>query len=213
LSDAVDREPFCLILSAPSGAGKTTLARCVIDRLGGIECTISCTTRRPRSDERDGVDYFFVDDEEFDRHIDGGDFLEWAAVHDHRYGTLRAEMERILRSGRDAMMVIDVQGAAAVRERIADLVTVFVLPPSREVLERRLEAREGRAEGSGAVGRQRRLRTAREEIARHVGYDYLVFNDDLDEAVDELQSIFVAERCRRSRRASRAATVLDSFRA
>jgi guanylate kinase len=199
------------VLSAPSGAGKTTLAHAVLQRVEGVQRTVSWTTRRPRSGETDGVDYTFVDQEQFDEQLTAGGFLESATVHGYSYGTPASEVERILADGDAALMVIDVQGAESVRQRIADAITVFVLPPSREILEGRLAAREGADPASDETIRTR-LGVAAEEIAQFVRYDYVVINDDFDHAVRELEAILVAERSRRPRRTRIARQILESFR-
>ena len=203
--------PPCFVLSAPSGAGKTTLAHAVLQRIDGVTRTVSWTTRPPRNGEADGVDYTFVSQEAFDAHAATGGFLESAEVHAHSYGTPMAEIERIQAAGNAALMVIDVQGAESVRLRVADAVSIFVLPPSRGVLEERLGGREGADPASDETIR-RRLGVAAEEIAQFVRYDYVVINDDFDQAVRELEAILTAERCRRSRRARVAEEILDSFR-
>jgi guanylate kinase len=199
------------VLSAPSGAGKTTLAHAVLQRLEGVTRTVSWTTRSPRDGETDGVDYTFVTQEEFDAHVDGDGFLESARVHGFSYGTPAGEIERIHGAGDAALMVIDVQGAESVRQRISDAVTIFVLPPSRGVLEERLGGREGADPASDDTIR-RRLGVAAEEIAQFVRYDYIVINDDFDQAVRELEAILIAERCKQRRRARAADRILESFR-
>lgn len=203
-------QPVCFVVSAPSGAGKTTLADALLERVEGISRTISCTTRRARADERDGRDYFFVDAEEFERRRTAGDFLEWAEVHGSLYGTLNSEVERIHATGSDAVLVIDVQGAESVRARIESAVTIFVLPPSRHELESRLVGRDGLTDSNRATI-ERRLGIAAHEIAHYVGYDYVVVNDDLESAAGELAAIVRAERCRRPRRAALAERISHSF--
>jgi guanylate kinase len=199
------------VLSAPSGAGKTTLAHAVLQRIDGITRTVSWTTRSPRAGETDGVDYTFVTQEAFDAHVAAHGFLESARVHGYSYGTPASEVERILADGDAALMVIDVQGAESVRQRVREAVTIFVLPPSRRVLEQRLGAREGADPASDETIR-RRLGVAAEEIAHFVRYDYVVINDDFDQAVRELEAILIAERSRRGRRARVAEEILESFR-
>jgi len=199
------------VLSAPSGAGKTTLAQALLERVDGIVRTVSWTTRPPRNDEADGVDYRFVTQEAFEEHAEAGGFLESAVVHGHRYGTPGAEVDRILESGRDALLVIDVQGAEAIRTRLPGAVTVFVLPPSREVLEARLDSRDG-ADPAHQETIRRRLGVAAAEIAHFGKYDYVVINDDFDQALRELEAIVIAERCRRRQRTLAADGILESFR-
>ena len=199
------------MLSAPSGAGKTTLAESLLERLDGIERTVSWTTRQPRNDEGDGIDYRFVTPEAFEEHARAGGFLESAVVHGHRYGTPSSEVDRILESGRDALLVIDVQGAEAIRARLAGAVTIFVLPPSRQVLEDRLDSRDG-ADPAHQETIRRRLGVAADEIAHWVKYDYVVINDDFDQALRELEAIVIAERCRRRQQTLAADGILESFR-
>jgi guanylate kinase len=178
----------------------------------GLTRTISYTTRLPRQGESDGVDYTFVDQNRFFELRDAGEFLEWARVHDNFYGTPRSEVERIHGVGDDALMVIDVQGGEQVRERLDDAVMIFVLPPSPEALRRRLEGRD-RSDSIAHSTVNLRLRNATEEISRFLGYDYLVINDSLAEAAEELHAIVVAERCRRTCRQEMGQDILDSFRA
>ena len=147
----------------------------------------------------------------FDIHREAGGFLESAVVHGNSYGSPASEIERIQADGHDALMVIDVQGAEAVRTRLADAVTIFVLPPSRKVLEDRLGGRDG-ADPANQETIRRRLGVAAEEIAQFVRYDYLVINDDFDEAVRELEAILIAERCKRRQRTYQASGILESFR-
>lgn len=203
--------PPCFVLSAPSGAGKTTLAHAVLQRIEGVRRTVSWTTRAPRAGETDGVDYTFVTQEAFDAHRESGGFLESALVHGNSYGTPASEVERITAAGDAALMVIDVQGADAVRHRVREAVTIFVLPPSHDVLEERLGAREGTDPVSDETIR-RRLGVAAEEIAQYVRYDYIVINDDFDRALRELEAILTAERCTRPRRARIADEIFRSFR-
>jgi len=209
LSDEVSLP--CFVLSAPSGAGKTTLAHAVQQRIGSLSQTVSWTTRPPRPGEVDGVDYTFVSREAFEAHKDAGGFLESAVVHGFLYGTPTSEVERILATGSAPLMVIDVQGAAAVCARLEYPVTIFVLPPSRQVLEQRLCGREGADPASDETLR-RRLSVAVEEIAQFVLYDYVVINDDFDQAVRELEAIFIAETCKQPQRRPFANEILDSFR-
>ncbi|NKB87942.1 MAG: guanylate kinase [Acidobacteria bacterium] len=207
MNDAI---PASFVVSAPSGAGKTSLADRLLAGVSNITRTISHTTRTPRSHETDGVDYFFVDRPAFEATVAADGFLEWATVHCHLYGTPRAEIERIQLGGNDALMVIDVQGAAAVRRMLPDAVTIFVLPPSRKALIERLDGRDGLG---GGEGRAERLRVAEHEIAEYVSYDYVIINDDFELAVQELVAIVNAERCRQRRRQADAEQLLADFRA
>ncbi len=186
-----------LVLSAPSGAGKTTLARRLLSELGDACFSISYTTRQPRGQERDGVDYHFVDTRSFQEKIDRGEFLEWAEVHNHFYGTDVSVIEQARKSHGVAVFDIDVQGGAAIKRQRPDAILVFVLPPSMDELERRLKGRQTDHEDTI----RRRLLAARAEIERGlISYDYLVINDDFETAYRELRAIVTAERCRRGRR-------------
>ena len=185
-----------LVLSAPSGAGKTSLARRLIaDRKDGI-FSISFTTRRPRGREQDGVEYHFIDEKCFQEKIEDGDFVEWAEVHGHFYGSPRAVVDEA--RARDALAVfdIDVQGGLTIKRKHPDAVLAFILPPSLEELERRL--RERKTDSDETI--RGRMLAARAEIERGIAaYDYLIVNDDFDRAYRELESVVIAERCRRER--------------
>lgn len=187
--------PFLIILSAPSGAGKTTIARALAERRDDVEFSISATTRAPRGAERDGVDYYFLDRATFQRRIDAGDFLEWAEYGGARYGTLRDEVDRVLRSDRHVLLDIEVQGARLVRNRSQNHVSIFILPPSGEELVNRL--RERRTEGPESLAR--RFRRAVDEIAEAVDYDYIVINDDRERAIAEVDEIVDTEMLRPTR--------------
>ena len=187
---------FLLVLSAPSGCGKTTILRQVMTDLSGLSFSVSHTTRQPRPGEENGRDYHFVSPEQFlalrDQQPSG--FLEWAEVHGNFYGTSRQEVEQRLRAGADVILDIDVQGAAQVRAN-AEPVTVFIAPPSLEELERRLRGRGTESEKS----LRRRLANASQEMQAADAYSYLIVNDRLEEAVQALKSVIIAERCRRRR--------------
>lgn len=195
------------VISAPSGTGKSSLARGLIESVPGMVFSVSYTTRSLRPGEENGREYHFVDDATFDAMVESGDFLEWANVFGRRYGTGRSESERILATGRDLLLDIDVQGARQVRESGADAVFVFVLPPDYATLESRLV---GRGSESPAQ-RNRRLARARKEAEEYPRYDYLIVNDRLDRSIDELRSIVLAERARIPQRAELARTVLQTF--
>jgi guanylate kinase len=197
------------VVSAPSGTGKTTVVERLVQVCPALARSRSYTSRPPRPGEQDGVDYNFVSRAVFEAMIAAGEFLEWADVFGNLYGTCRADVEGLLASGFDVMLVIDVQGARQVRRRATGSVGVFVLPPSFEVLERRLRGRSNDSEA--AI--QRRLTTARSEIDAVVEYDYVVVNDTLDRAVAEICAIVTAERARRTRRAAVSQQVVDTFRA
>jgi guanylate kinase len=198
------------IVSSPSGAGKTTLIRRVLEdpRIGGtLHFSVSHTTRPPRTGERDGVEYHFVDEAGFRAIQESGGFLEWALVHGNLYGTSRAEVEPRLEKGLDVLLDIDVQGARQVRSHVPEAVKVIVFPPSREVLEARLRTR---ASDAPEVVR-RRLAAARKEMEEWGEFDYAIINEDLEAAVDELRSILVARRAGKSRRRERLESILRSF--
>lgn len=195
--------PFLVILSSPSGGGKTTIAKRLLDRRTDVGYSISATTRPPRPGERDGVDYHFLTGAEFQRRVDGGEFLEWATYGGELYGTLGAEVDRIQRAGRTVVMDIDVQGARQVRQRRNDVVTIFILPPSAEALLERLGGR--RSDHPEAV--RRRVVQAVEEVTAAPEYDYIVVNDVLDHAVADVEAILDAERHRAARITDVAATV------
>lgn len=192
------RRGVVLILSSPSGAGKTTLTRMMLqDRDLDLTLSISVTTRARRSSEVDGIHYRFIGEKQFIALRDAGELLEWAEVHGNYYGTPRAPVEAILAQGRDCLFDIDYQGTRQVREKMnADTVSVFILPPSMKELRARLERR---AEDSREVI-EKRLDNARKEIARWREYDYVIVNDDLQRSFDDLIAILRAERQRRPRR-------------
>lgn len=195
------------VVSAPSGTGKTTVVERLVGVSPGLEQSRSYTSRPVRAGERDGVDYNFVSRETFDAMVARGEFLEWADVFGNRYGTGRAATESRLAAGTDLVLVIDVQGARQVRERTTGAVSVFVLPPSFEVLERRLRDRCRDPEEVIA----RRLATARSEISALDSYDYVVVNDDLDRCVGELRAIVLAERARLARRRRAVEPIVRTF--
>lgn len=189
------RSGVIYIVSAPSGAGKTSLLRKVLSLMTGLRDSISYTTRPRRPEERDGVDYHFIDDDLFRRRVGTGFFAENAMVHGHRYGTAREDLKAIIERGDDVVMDIDVQGAIQIKGAFPEAVTLFVLPPSINELERRLRRRGTEEEASV----QRRLGAARMEIGSASRYDFLVINDDLDRAAAAVCSIIEAERHRTSR--------------
>ena len=190
------RRGLMLVLSSPSGAGKTTLARRLRDTEPSIEMSISFTTRERRKGEAEGKDYYFVDRETFARMRDRGEFLEWALVFDNFYGTPREPVELALAKGRDALFDVDWQGAQSLRDQApTDVVTVFILPPSGRALERRLKER---AQDSPEVV-EARMRGASNEIQHWGDYDYVVINNDLDQALAAIRAILAAERLRSSR--------------
>ncbi len=180
--------PF--VVAAPSGTGKTTVCGKLVEREGQISFSVSHTTRTRRQDEADGSDYFFVDEKEFQRLIETGAFLEWAVYNSNHYGTSWKAIEQPLRQGRDMLLEIEVQGAAQVRERRHDACLIFLLPPSMQALERRLQVR-----GTDSAEQiQRRLYVAERELEAIAEFDYAVTNDDLDACVTNLLEIIQAER-------------------
>jgi guanylate kinase len=183
------------VVSAPSGAGKTTLCLRLLETVPGIAFSVSYTTRSPRQGEIDGKDYYFVSRQRFDSMISAGAFLEWAEVHGNYYGTGRSEVSQRLEHGEDVLLDIDVEGAKQVRRLFPQATLIFVLPPSWSVLEQRLRGR--RSEDAQGVGI--RLANARSEVQMIQGYDFIIINDNLLHAAENLKSIVVAQRCRTSR--------------
>jgi len=187
------RRGIIFILSAPSGAGKTTISREALKAIGGLEASVSLTTRRPRSGEVEGFDYSFVSEEEFIRRREAGELAEWACVFEASYGTPRAALERAVAEGRDILLDIDIQGAHQIKEKYPrDAVTIFVLPPSFAELEGRLRKRG--TEDERAIAK--RLKRAREEARAYPDYDYLIINDNLKDSLTRLNSVVEAERLR-----------------
>jgi len=196
-----------IVVSAPSGAGKSSLVERAMKRLGRLRYSISYTTRPPRGPERHGVDYFFVDETTFMEMRERGEFIESACVHGYYYGTHRATIEQMLAEGYDVIMDIDVQGAAQMRERMPEAVSVFVLPPSKKVLEARLRRRNLNAPEDLA----RRLANAAAEVRLYERFDYVIINDDRDRSFGALKAIIVAERRRPFRQRNKIRSILDTF--
>jgi guanylate kinase len=196
IAPRIARRGLLLVLSSPSGAGKTTLARALLDSDRGIHLSVSVTTRAARPGEVHGKDYRFIDEAEFERLREAGELLEWARVFDHCYGTPRGAVEQALASGQDVLFDIDWQGAQQLSEKLAgDLVRVFVLPPSGDILERRLHTR---AQDPPEVV-ARRMAKAAAEISHWPEYDYVIVNSHLDESIAGLRAILTAERLKRER--------------
>jgi guanylate kinase len=192
----VARRGVMLVLSSPSGAGKTTLSRRLLDMDPSVELSVSVTTRPKRSAEIEGRDYHFIDRARFDAMVENGELLEWAEVFDHCYGTPRAPVQTALAAGRDVLFDIDWQGTQQLRERArSDLVSVFVLPPSVAELERRLKARA--LDTNDVI--HRRMTKAADEMSHWAEYDYVVINHELDRAFGEVRAILAAERLKRER--------------
>ena len=198
---------FPIILSAGSGTGKTTIAKALKDRFPNrFHISISATTRLPRGSERDGIDYHFIDEEQFTRMIDNGHLIEWARVHGHLYGTPRYEIEKSLGSGKIVLLDIDIQGGIQIISSVPDVVSVFLLPPSMNELRRRLQSR--RTEDDKQI--ELRMTTARSEIEQGVSsYDYILINSDIEVCVECIVSIIQAEQMK-SWRIQRSGT-LNSF--
>jgi guanylate kinase len=201
------RRGLLFVVSAPSGTGKTTVVERLVQVVSGLSMSRSYTSRASRTGERDGVDYNFITRARFQEMIDADAFLEWADVFGNLYGTCLADAERELAAGRDLVLVIDVQGARKVRSRGLDMIGVFVMPPSFDVLEQRLRGRSQDPEADIL----RRLATARAEVAAYAEYDYVVVNDELDACVERLRAIVIAERARLTAMAPVVARIVDSF--
>ncbi|HEX8960849.1 MAG TPA: guanylate kinase [Geobacteraceae bacterium] len=189
------REGILYIISAPSGAGKTTLCKEVIDIFPGLRHSVSYTTRQARPGEVHGRDYFFVPKEEFERMVAAGEFAEWAEVHGNLYGTALKTLDGFRRDGIDVLLDIDCQGARLLQERFAGGVFIFILPPSFDELRRRLDFRNS----DSAEVIARRIENAAAEIREARWYDYIIVNDVFTRAVEELKSVIIAERCRTER--------------
>ena len=186
---------FPIILSAPSGGGKTTIAKTLLGRRQDLGYSVSCTTRAPRAAEVPGRDYYFISRAEFIAKREEGAFAESAVVHGNLYGTLRSEVERVLATGRHVVMDIDVQGAVQFMRAFPHSVTIFILPPSAEVLLERLRARQTESPAQLAA----RLQSALQELQQVAEYEYIVVNDDLERAVSSVESIIDAETVSRER--------------
>lgn len=197
-----------IIVSAPSGAGKTTLVSEVLTRDQRIKPSVSYTSRAPREGETNGAHYNFVSADEFRRMIESGDFLEWAEVHGNLYGTSRRLVERLRAEGFDVILTIDVQGAEQARSLFPDAIGVFILPPSYQTLLDRLDTRGA----NGTDDLRLRLRNALDELAQYQNFDYVIINDDLQQATDELAAIILAERCSRHRRSELAEQIINTFK-
>ena len=195
------------VISSPSGGGKGTLIRRLLDTVQGVSYSVSWTTREARPGEIDGVSYHFVTPDEFIRMRDAGGFLEWAVVHGHLYGTARGVVAQELSEGHDIVLEIDVQGAANVRAVMDSVVSVFILPPSFEILRARLTARMTERPEELEL----RLRNARTEVEQYRHFDYVIVNDEIERAAQQLASIVYAERARRERQEWIARRVLATF--
>lgn len=189
------KKGLVFVVSAPSGTGKTTLCRAMTRIFPGLHYSISHTTRQQRPGDENGKDYHFISPQEFQQMIDRSEFVEWAEIYGHRYGTSRAVVEKVLEEGRDVILDIDGQGAKQIHDKKLPGAFIFLLPPSLEELERRLSNR--RTERKAAM--EERLRKAKAEMAEAYWYDYLIVNDELEKAQEQLQAVILAEHCRRER--------------
>jgi len=215
LSDSTkDRKPdplmgrgMLVVVSSPSGGGKGTLIDRVLKTVPGVSYSISYTTRAPRGTEQNGREYFFVDRPAFEAMIEHGEFLEWADVYGHLYGTNAEQVERERAAGRDIILEIDVQGAASIRAKVPDSVSVFILPPSFELLRERLVARNT----DSVADLERRMNGAPSEVEQYQFFDYVVLNDDINRASQQLAAVIYAERARRERQESVLRETLEDF--
>jgi guanylate kinase len=195
------------VISAPSGAGKTTLCKRLLGEVREVEFSVSFTTRSPREGEREGVDYHFVARDEFERRRGQGEFAEWAVVDGQLYGTSSKAIREAVARGRDIILDVDTQGAECIRRSMPEAVLIFILPPGREALRERLRNRGT----EDAEDLDRRLRLAAGEIRKAPRYDYIVLNEDLDAAYGELRSIVLTHRYRQARRAGRVQEAVREF--
>jgi guanylate kinase len=186
------KQGLLFVVSAPSGAGKTSLCRAITDSLEDLTHSISYATRKPRPGETDGRDYYFVSHERFQQMIQAGDFAEWAEVHSNLYGTSRRVLDDMIAKGIDIILDIDTQGAKQIKEKYDTAAFIFIMPPSLDILEERLRNRKSDHEDEI----RKRMRRAREEIRDYAMYDYIVVNRDFERALTELRSIVIAERSR-----------------
>jgi guanylate kinase len=196
-----------IIVSGPSGAGKSALALKALGSLSGLSFSVSFTTRSPRGFERDGIEYHFVDKSRFEKLVESGELLEWAEVYGNYYGTSRQCVDEILRRGDDVLLDVDVQGARSIRQKRPDAITIFILPPSYQVLRERLESRK--LDKDYVI--EQRLKIACRETGHYRSYDYLIINDDLGKSTDEMRAIILGARCRMKAREQAAERVVATF--
>jgi len=201
------RKGNLIIVSGPSGAGKSALASAALANLPGLSFSVSYTTRPPRGNERDGVEYYFVTKAEFETLVHTGSLLEWAEVYGNYYGTSRQFIDERLGRGEDVLLDVDVQGARSIRGKRPDAVSIFIMPPSYQVLRLRLENR--RLDKDYII--EQRLKIARREIAQYRDYDFLIVNEDFDTAVEELKAIILGSRCRMTSRTESAESIVATF--
>ncbi|HJS23847.1 MAG TPA: guanylate kinase [Pyrinomonadaceae bacterium] len=196
------------VVSSPSGGGKGTIIRHVLDVVDNLSYSVSYTTRAPRQGEVDGREYFFISRETFEEMVAAGEFLEWACVHGNLYGTAKNQVIEETNAGADIILEVDVQGAASVRQLLMDSVSIFILPPSYEVLKQRLIARGTDSPEELAV----RLRNAPDELKQYSAFDYVIINDEIERASGQLASIIYAERARCMRQESLVLEVIEKFK-
>jgi guanylate kinase len=197
------------VVSSPSGGGKGTLIQRVLNKVPNLSYSVSFTTRAPRNGEENGREYFFVTPEQFEKMIADDEFLEWAQVHSKLYGTAKQQVVREVSAGRDIILEVDVQGAASVRALLPDSVSIFILPPSFQILRQRLQAR-----GTDSPEElDLRLRNAPTELKDYAAFEYLILNDDVDRAAEQMTAIVHAERARLSRQEARVKRVVEAFTA
>jgi guanylate kinase len=212
LNDLTQADPatgkgMLVVVSSPSGGGKGTLIDRVLKTVPGVSYSVSFTTRAPRVTEQDGREYFFIDRTTFEQMIERGEFLEWADVYGQFYGTSIRQVERERAAGHDIILEIDVQGAASIREQIPDAVSIFILPPSFELLRNRLLARGT----DSAEALEKRLRGAPIEVEQFRHFQYVILNDDINRASQQLASVIYAERARRERQEVMLRSALEDF--
>ena len=193
------------VISGASGAGKSTIVKALIDRIKGLGYSISHTSRKPRDSEKDGVDYHFVNTERFKAMIESGEFVEWARVYQAFYGTSYSTLDEQRKKGLDVILDVDSQGAVNIREQLEKTILIYVLPPSVEALEKRLKRRG--TDDENVI--KTRMETAVNEIGMCVRYDYIIINDDLEEAIEQVQAIIISERCRISRQSAKLRELFD----
>lgn len=202
-----EQKGILIIVSGPSGAGKSALATAVLSALPSLNFSVSYTTRAPRGNERDGVEYHFVAKAEFETLVQSGDLLEWAEVYGNYYGTGWRFIDAKLQLGEDVLLDVDVQGARTICAKRPEAVSIFVLPPSFQVLRTRLANRK--LDKDYVI--ENRLRIARQEILQYRDYEYLIINDDFRNSVEELKAIIVGSRCRMRSRSSLAGSIVATF--
>jgi guanylate kinase len=207
VSDPQAGRGMLIVVSSPSGGGKGTLIDRALKMVPDLSLSISYTTRAPRGAEKNGSEYFFIDEPAFRAMINRGEFLEWADVYGHLYGTNALQVERARQTGRDIILEIDVQGAASIRRQVPDSISIFILPPSFELLRNRLVARAT----DSAADLERRLKGAPAEVAQYEHFDYVILNDDINRASQQLAAVIHAERARRERQKITLRDALEDF--